>query len=66
MKAFVPSLDSTCLNVKEVESLIIAPLFGHDHLDGKANLVGVIQCVNKTGNGLITPHDIVSKWQALI
>lgn len=38
---------------------MIAPIFGHNKLDGSANLVAILQLVNKC-DGMITDHDVVS------
>ncbi len=58
-KLFMPSLDNTCRDVKDVNSIMIAPIFGHNNLDGSPNLVAIMQMVNKI-DGIITDHDVVS------
>jgi len=56
----MPSLDNTCREVKDVNSIMVAPIFGHNNLDGSLNLVAIMQMVNKL-DGIITDHDVVSK-----
>lgn len=59
LKSFIPSLDNQCKEVKDVTSLMVAPIHGHVNLDGSPNLVAILQLVNKL-DGIITDHDVVS------
>lgn len=57
----MPSLDSTCNEIGDVNSIVIAPMIGHELADGDSNIVGILQCVNKL-DGVITPYDVVSTF----
>lgn len=58
-KAYIPGLDNQTKFVKDVRSILVAPIYGHPQDDDSDNLVAIVQFVNKF-DGKITPHDVVS------
>ena len=59
LKSFIPTLDNHCPNVKQMESIVVAPIFGHKNPDGSRNLIAILQLLNKL-DGVVNQHDIVS------
>ena len=54
------SVDNLALDIKDVRSIMVIPVFGH-HLPGDdLKPIAVVQLINKIDQKLISEHDIVS------
>lgn len=54
------SIDNLALDIKDVRSIMVIPVFGH-HLSGDdLKPIAVVQLINKIDHKLISEHDIVS------
>lgn len=54
------SVDNLALDIKDVRSIMVIPVFGH-HLPGDdLKPIAVVQLINKIDHKLISEHDIVS------
>ena len=56
---FIPGLDNQSKYIKEVNTICVVPIFGHNSESEENNLIGIAQFFNKI-KGHITEHDIVS------
>ncbi len=54
------SVDNLALDIKDVRSIMVIPVFGH-HLPGDdLKPIAVVQLINKIDHKLISEHDVVS------
>jgi len=55
---FIPSIDNLSTNVKDVRSILVVPIFGHNEKDDKKP-IAILQFVNKLDFKPISKFDIV-------
>jgi hypothetical protein len=58
--AFMSSVDNLALDIKDVRSIMVIPVFPHHSVGDDLKPIAVVQLINKVDHKLISEHDIVS------
>lgn len=60
LPSYLASIDNLALNVKEVRSIMIIPVFPHHNEGDVVNPIAILQLINKVDHRLISDYDVVS------